>query len=141
MPFTEAERAYVEAARVGRLATADSRGRPSVVPLCYATVDEALVSPLDEKPKDSDLRDLRRVRDIRENAAVAVVVDEYSEAWEELWWVQVRGRARVVEPGAQNHAEAVTALREKYDQYADHALGGRPLVWISSGHVRSWGLE
>jgi PPOX class probable F420-dependent enzyme len=141
MPYTQAERAYVESARVGRLATADAGGRPSVVPLCYAMVDEALVSPLDEKPKEGDLRDLRRVRDIRENAAVAVVVDEYSEAWEDLWWVQVRGRARVVEPGAEGHWDAVVALREKYDQYADHALGERPLVWVSPGHVRSWGLE
>ncbi len=141
MPYTEAERAYVEGARVGRLATADHRGRPNVVPLCYAMVGDALVSPLDEKPKAGDVRDLRRVRDIEANPHVAVVVDEYSETWADLAWVQVRGRARLVEPADEKHARGVAALREKYPQYADHALEERPLVRISPGHVRSWGLE
>jgi len=141
MAFSEAQRAYVEKARVGRLATADARGRPNVVPFCFALVEDALVSALDEKPKGSGVRDLRRVRDIGQNPYVAAVVDEYSPDWSELAWVQVRGRAEIVEPGRDQHAAGVAALRAKYDQYADHAIAERPLVRILPGHVRSWGLE
>jgi nitroimidazol reductase NimA-like FMN-containing flavoprotein (pyridoxamine 5'-phosphate oxidase superfamily) len=47
MTFSEARRAYVEKARVGRLATADARGQPNVAPFRFALVDEALVPAVD----------------------------------------------------------------------------------------------
>jgi len=139
--FSPAEREYVAAARVGRLATADERGRPNVVPICYALLADSLVSPLDEKPKDSDRTALRRVRDIAANPFVAVVVDDYSANWADLRWVQVRGQAMLVDPGCARHERGVRALREKYDQYADHDIDAFPLVWVDPGHVRSWGLD
>jgi PPOX class probable F420-dependent enzyme len=138
MTFSAAERAYVEAARVGRLATADDRGRPSVVPICFALLDGALVTPLDEKPKTAAPTGLRRVRDIERNPAVAVVIDDYSEDWATLRWLQVRGRAALLYPGDDRHPAAVAALRGKYDQYRDHALEERPVIHITPGHVRSW---
>jgi len=140
MPFSESERAYVESGRVGRLATADECGRPNVVPFCYALLEDALVSPLDEKPKGRDVRDLRRVRDIEANPFVAVVIDDYSPDWTDLVWVQLRGQATLVDSDDDSHPGAVATLREKYDQYADHDIDTRPLVWITPGHVRSWGL-
>jgi hypothetical protein len=45
----------------------------------------------------------------------------------------------MVEPDAGDHGLAVRALREKYDQYAEHAIGDRPLLRIEPGSVRSWG--
>lgn len=137
--FSPAERTFVSAARVARLATADGTGRPHVVPICFALVGGRLVTPLDEKPKEVDPTDLRRVRDIESNPSVAVVVDRYREDWAELAWVQIRGEARLVEPIAAEHGEFVTALEGKYQQYADHALGGRPIIGIEPGHVVSWG--
>jgi PPOX class probable F420-dependent enzyme len=136
---TPAERAALEAARVGRLATADADGRPHVVPCCFAFHGDALVSPVDEKPKSTT--DLRRVRNLRENPYAALVVDEYAEDWEALWWVQVRASATVESPDADGHAPAVRALRAKYDQYADHALSERPLLRLDPGRVLSWGLD
>jgi len=133
------EREYLEAARLGRLATADAEGRPHVVPVCFAVVGDVLVTPVDEKPQTVSPRDLRRLRDLRENPRVALVVDHYAEDWTDLGWVQVRGTATVVEPGGDGHAAAVEALRSKYDQYASHALEERPVVRISPGTVRSWG--
>lgn len=141
MTFSEGVRARLETARVGRLATADGRGRPTVVPCCFAVQDGALVSALDDKPKDRDARELRRVRDIEANPYAAVVVDEYTPEWSELWWIQIRGRAGLVDPGEEGHAAGVETLREKYDQYSDHAIERRPLVRITPGHVRSWGVE
>jgi PPOX class probable F420-dependent enzyme len=133
------ERAYLDAARVGRLATADAEGHPHAVPVCYASHDDAIVSPLDEKPKDAPPEELGRVRDVRANSHVALVVDHYTEAWDRLGWLQVRGRATVVPTDAAGHRDAVTALRTKYDQYASHALEERPLLRIEPGHAVSWG--
>lgn len=133
------ERRYLAAARVGRLATADAAGRPHVVPVCFALVDDDLVTPIDEKPKDVTPDRLRRVRDINQNPRVAVVVDHYTEDWTRLGWVQVRGTASQCNPDDVGHAPAVAALEEKYEQYAEHALDTRPIIRITPVTVRSWG--
>ena len=137
--FDSRERAYVETARVGRLATADADGRPHAVPVCFAFAGDRIVTPIDEKPKTVTPEGLRRSRDIRENPRVALVVDHYTEDWSRLGWVQVRGTSTHRSPDDPGHAGSVAALRAKYDQYADHALGERPLVRIEPGSVRSWG--
>jgi PPOX class probable F420-dependent enzyme len=138
MDLTPAQRRFLERARVGRLATADADGRPAAVPLCYALVGDALVSPLDEKPK-GDPADLRRVRDVEETPYAAVVVDRYAEDWSRLAWVQLRGTASLVDPGEAAHDRAVAALRAKYDQYREQAIDERPVVWIDPGHAVAWG--
>ncbi|WP_306058064.1 TIGR03668 family PPOX class F420-dependent oxidoreductase [Natronococcus wangiae] len=139
--MTPAERAFLEGARVGSLATVDARNRPHAVPICYALVDGEnglrLVSAIDEKPKST--RELQRVRNIRSNPRVTVLVDRYSENWARLAWVQVRGRAEVIHPDESGHETAVRALRSTYEQYDDHALRERPIVAIRAGETRSWG--
>lgn len=135
----EPERSFLAAASVARLATADGDGRPHVVPACFALVDDGIVTPIDEKPQAAAPADLRRVRDVRENPRVALVVDRYVEDWSRLGWVQVRGTAELRAPGEDGHDSAVAALRAKYDQYADHDLESRPLLAVDPGSVRSWG--
>jgi PPOX class probable F420-dependent enzyme len=130
---------YLAAARVARLATADSGGRPQVVPICFALTAAGIVTPIDEKPKDVDPMGLRRVRDVRENPSVSLVADHYAEDWSQLGWVQVRGTAELLDPDEEGHEEGVTALRGKYDQYADHELSRRPIIQIEPESVRSWG--
>jgi PPOX class probable F420-dependent enzyme len=137
--FQEQERRYVETAAVGRLATADAEGRPHAVPVCFALVDGHVVTPIDEKPQRVAPDALRRSRDITENPSVALVVDHYTDDWDRLGWVQVRGTASHCRPGDPAHAPGVTALRRKYDQYAAHDLEARPLIRIAPGSVRSWG--
>src|SRR5215216_8051268 len=82
--------AFIRDRRVGRLATADARGTPSVVPVVFASFvldDEPVIAiAIDEKPK-GEPRALRRVRNIMQRPEVAVVFDEYRENWEELAWV------------------------------------------------------
>lgn len=137
--FQDQERQYVETARIGRLATADAEGRPHAVPVCFALVEERIVTPIDEKPQRVSPDALRRSRDISENPRVALLVDHYTDDWSRLGWVQVRGTATHCTPGEDPHSRGVTALRQKYDQYAAHALEDRPLIQISPGSVRSWG--
>ena len=133
------ERAFVADARVGRLATVNERGRPHAVPICFALVDEMLITPLDEKTKTVGPRALRRVRNIETNSHVAVIVDRYVDDWSRLCWVQIRGRASLLETDAEAHSAAVDALRAKYDQYADHALEEHPAIRIAPDAISSWG--
>jgi len=137
--FDHEERRYLDAARIGRLATADGEGRPHAVPVCFAVLASGIVTPIDEKPQEVPPDGLRRSRDIEANPRVALVVDHYTEEWSRLGWVQVRGTATHLAPGDATHREAVAALREKYDQYADHALDERPIIHVEPGSVRSWG--
>jgi PPOX class probable F420-dependent enzyme len=102
------------AARVARLATANRTGQPLVVPVCFALVDDTIYSAVDLKPKRT--RELRRVRNVRENPNVSIVVDEYDDDWTKLRWVMVEGTARVAD-GAER-ARALAALVAKYPQYA-----------------------
>ena len=69
---------YLDAHRVGRLATVDADGVPSVVPICYATDGEAIYSPLDEKPKRVAATALKLVRNLLARPDVALVVDDWS---------------------------------------------------------------
>jgi PPOX class probable F420-dependent enzyme len=139
MSWSDEERKYVASARVGRLATVDAEGRPHAIPICYSLVEGRIVSPLDEKPQGVEATKLRRVRNIRQNPRVTLVVDHYTEEWTDLGWVQIRGTAAVVDPDESGHDEAVTALQEKYDQYEAHALDRRPVIRLDPGTVRSWG--
>lgn len=137
--FRDRERTYVETARVGRLATADAEGRPHLVPVCFALVEDDVVTPIDEKPKRVASDALRRSRDVSENPHVALLIDHYTDDWTQLGWVQVRGTADLRSPDEPPHAAGVDALRRKYDQYADHDLENRPIIHVSTGSVRSWG--
>ncbi|WP_226039411.1 pyridoxamine 5'-phosphate oxidase family protein [Natrinema sp. DC36] len=162
--MTPDERAFLERARVGSLATVDEENRPHAVPICFALLERPrvasptdvtnrtassesrsaddgaavrIVSAIDEKPKAT--RDLRRVRNIRTNPQVTVLVDRYREGWSRLAWVQVRGRAGILEPDASEHHSAVHALESKYDQYATHDLDERRIVSIYVDRTVSWG--
>lgn len=133
--------AFVRDRRVGHLATADAAGNPSVVPVCYALVDvqgaTAVAIALDEKPK-GEPRALQRVRNILARPEASLVVDDYSEDWQRLAWVLVRGRARLLEPDQPAHAPAVAALRAKYQQYARMRLEQRPVILIENLATTSW---
>jgi PPOX class probable F420-dependent enzyme len=135
--MTPSDRLFLETARVGHLATVDPGGRPHVVPVCYALLDGALYTPIDEKPKRDDAGDLRRVRNIAANPAVCLTVDRYDEDWSRLAWLQVRGRASLVEAPAER-TRALAALRARYPQYRAMALESRPLLRIDPTRLVAW---
>jgi PPOX class probable F420-dependent enzyme len=110
--------ARLGSARVGRLATLTPEGKPHVVPFVFVVVERGSATRLywmvDEKPKRS--KELQRLRNIEHQPAVELVVDEYDEDWSRLWWVRVRGRARVVVEADERDA-ALSLLRAKFPQY------------------------
>jgi PPOX class probable F420-dependent enzyme len=118
-------RRRVERARVGHLATTDARGRPHVVPLCFALVGEIAYSAVDHKPKKGSR--LRRLDNVAATGRACLLVDAYDEDWSRLWWVRLDGRARVVEDPAEA-ARALDALAAKYPQYAQRRPTGAVLA-------------
>ena len=128
-------RRRVAQARVGRLATVDGRGRPHLVPVCFAVEGDRLVTAVDRKPKTTN--ELRRISNIRENSAVSLLVDQYDEDWEQLWWVRVDGRARVLQAGP-GFEEAIAPLYDKYrGQYGLHPPPG-PAILIDATRWVGW---
>ena len=54
--------AFLDAGRIAYLATADRRGEPHVVPVCFIRLGEQIYITIDQKPKR--LTELKRLRNI-----------------------------------------------------------------------------
>jgi PPOX class probable F420-dependent enzyme len=136
--FDPSVAAFIAAHRVARLATADARGAPHVVPVCYACDGSRIYSAIDLKPKRAGATVLKRVRNILQNPLVALVIDDYGEDWRTLAYVLIQGRAEVLEHGcARQRAECL--LREKYPQYRELLAAGCMILSIEPTNVAAWG--
>jgi PPOX class probable F420-dependent enzyme len=135
--LTPTQAAFLDERPVGHLATVDAGGQPHVVPVCFASLDGRLYTPVDEKPKRGDPRSLRRIRNLLAHPAVCLTVDRYDQDWSRLAWLQVRGRADLVEEPAER-ARALAALRARYPQYRTMDLESRPLIRVTPERVVGW---
>jgi nitroimidazol reductase NimA-like FMN-containing flavoprotein (pyridoxamine 5'-phosphate oxidase superfamily) len=108
----------VQAARSARLATIDPDGSPHLVPIVFVLEGETLYTAVDAKPKRS-----RRL-------------DRYDEDWRALWWVRLRGRARVLD-GGEEAERALALLAAKYEQY-EREPPGVPVLAIDVVDWRWW---
>lgn len=122
-------------ARVGRLATTNAEGQPHIVPVCFALEGEEIVSAVDRKPKTT--LDLKRVANVRANPRVSLIVDQYDEDWDQLWWVRVDGRARVLQPGP-GYEEAIAPLYDKYRGQYGLQLPPGPAIIINIDRWNGW---
>ncbi|ASR36163.1 PPOX class F420-dependent oxidoreductase [Prauserella marina] len=121
------------AARVARLATVDEKGFPHLVPVTFTVLGNRIVFAIDAKPKSTT--NLRRLRNIAANPAVAVLADHYDEDWSLLWWVRADGTATVLTDSGRD--EPVAALTAKYGQYTEQPPRG-PVVSITATTWRGW---
>ena len=135
--LTEQEARFLASCRVGHLATADARGAPHLVPVCFAVGEGTLYITIDQKPK-GDVRRLKRLRNISENPVTAFVADRWDEDWTRLGWVMLRGPAEILAGGAE-HDRAQALLRSRYPQYRDVSPRGLPVIAIRIERVTSWG--
>jgi PPOX class probable F420-dependent enzyme len=130
----DAMRRRVEEARVGRLATVTSAGRPHLVPCCFVLSGDVVYSAVDAKPKSTLA--LRRLANLRANPLATLLVDHYSDDWSTLWWVRVDGNGRIVESGAERDA-AIGLLARKYPVYAVESPPGAVIAIDVTGW-RAW---
>src|SRR5262249_39753490 len=94
--LSDTERLFLKKQRVGHLATADRDAAPHVVPVCFAICNDTLYVTIDAKPKRSLSTPLKRLKNIAQNPAVALVVDRYEEDCAHLGWVMRRGDAEIL---------------------------------------------
>jgi PPOX class probable F420-dependent enzyme len=116
---------------VARLATVGPDGSPHVVPICFALDGDTLYTAIDEKPKRT--RRLARLRNIEANPSVEVVIDGWDEDWSRLWWVRLKGQARVVE----RDERGLALLRAKYAQYRERSPAG-PFIVVTISRRVDW---
>lgn len=129
--------ALIHRARVGRLATASPQAEPHVVPICFAYDGTAFYSVLDAKPKRVAPEQLARVRNIRANPRVALLIDEYDDDWSRLQYVLVLGEAELLFSG-EEHERALALLQEKYPPYRAMELQGAPVIRIRPRRLIFW---
>jgi PPOX class probable F420-dependent enzyme len=129
----------LRSARVARLSTVDAAGHPHIVPVCFAYDGRAFYTAVDRKPKRAGVGSLARVRNIEGNGEVALLVDEYGEDWERLWYILVRGRGEILH-GGEEQARALELLRDKYAQYASSQLlpDDAPVIRINPVRIVAW---
>ncbi|HXR14511.1 MAG TPA: TIGR03668 family PPOX class F420-dependent oxidoreductase [Solirubrobacteraceae bacterium] len=123
------------AARHALLATADRSGAPHIVPIVFALAGETIYNAVDRKPKRTT--ELRRLANARANPRAAVLVEHYSEDWEQLWWVRAEGGARVVAAEAPEGAAALELLAARYEHYRREPPPG-PLLAIDVARWSGW---
>jgi coenzyme F420-0:L-glutamate ligase / coenzyme F420-1:gamma-L-glutamate ligase len=138
VPLSRKTVAFIGAARVAHLATADTNGQPHVIPICFVFDGKEVFSPIDEKPKRTTPMKLKRLRNIAENPKVSLLIDRYDEDWRHLAYVLITGKAKVLFRG-KKHERAVRLLRAKYSQYRRMAIHERPMIVITPTRFRCWG--
>jgi len=124
MSFTDREIAYLSSQHLGRIATVDPQGRPRVVPTSFAVNSERGTIELG----GFHFSELRRVRDIRQNPHVSLVVDDVEDP--SMWTargIEIRGVATL------HNGDEPSML--------DRSITNDGWMHITPTSVRSWGLE
>jgi PPOX class probable F420-dependent enzyme len=128
-------------ARVARLATSDDKNQPHLIPICFVYDGKLFYSAVDRKPKRVPPDRLARLRNIRAVPRVALLIDEYDEDWTRLWYILIRGKAKLIPKSAdEERARAVRRLKAKYPQYAQGMLADdAPIIRITPERATFWG--
>ena len=128
-------------ARVARLATLGAKSRPHIIPICFAFDGKLFYTAIDLKPKRVPPARLARLQNIRVVPRVALLIDEYQEDWTRLWYILIRGKARLIPESAhKERAWAIRKLRAKYPQYAEGMLADdAPIIRITPERTTLWG--
>jgi pyridoxamine 5'-phosphate oxidase family protein len=121
--FNDKEREYLASQRLARLATADAKGRPHVVPVGFRLSDDATAIEVG----GHNFAKSKKYRDLRANPNVAIVIDDLVSV--DPWTprgIEVRGSGELQSGGV-----------------AKFGPGGWDDVWVRvvPERVISWGIE
>ena len=121
----------INKAKVARLATVDIKCTPYLVPVVFVfdNDNDYYFIPINEKTKRSRPENLKRVRNIKENPNVVLLIDEYNEDWTKLYFIMIQGKASIIggkklgQDEIQLLEKAHKLLRNKYPQYQKIGIG------------------
>jgi len=82
---------------------------------------------------------LKRIRNLRENPRVSIVIDEYEEDWTKLRYVIIQGCAELLTDGPQ-FSHGVDLLAAKYAQYRTLGLARERglMIRVTPSRVSAW---
>lgn len=111
------------------------------MPICFAYDGKVIYTAIDLKPKRVSPERLVRLQNIRAVSRVALLIDKYDEDWTQLWYILIRGKAKLIPKAAHaERARAIRKLKAKYPQYARGMLAGdAPIIRITPERTTSWG--
>jgi len=118
--------------RICRVATVDKDGTPHVVPVCHVLVNGKIYFGAGKGSQ--------KVRHLRANPRLAMLVDLYAEDWASLKGVMVQGTARLI-PSGREFRRIRTHLYQKYPQYPEEAAiaeSDTVIVEMMPTRVSSW---
>ena len=122
-------------ARVATLATIRIDGRVDLVPITFAFDDEVVVTAIDHKKKSTT--ELKRLDNIRQFPEAKLLADHYDDQdWTRLWWVRIRGRAKVHQTGDE-YERSLDLLSDRYTQYVETRPQGSVIV-IERTELTGW---
>jgi PPOX class probable F420-dependent enzyme len=109
--------------------------------VCFAYDGKVFYTAIDQKPKRVTPEQLTRLRNILAVPQVALLIDKYDEDWTQLWYVLIRGKAKLIPmSGHTERAWALRKLRAKYPQYAGRMLpDDAPIIRITPDRTVFWG--
>lgn len=134
MRLKKTETEMIRFARICRAATANRAGAPHCVPVCPLFDDKRIYFSSDMGAK--------KVRNLRQNPAAALIFDDYTDAWSGLRGVMIQGEAKIIERGPL-FRKIRRLLYEKYPQYEAEAPleeGEAVIVEVTPKRSFSWGL-
>lgn len=125
--LTAEQLAFLKGHEVCRLATASKDGKPHVVPVIYAIDGEDVVVAIDYGTK--------KLRNLRENRSVALVVDEYRPNRA----VMLEGECGILERGKE-YMRLLQVLFDRFERYRQNPWGEgeSPILRIRPTKAVSW---
>jgi PPOX class probable F420-dependent enzyme len=141
--YDEQVKSLIDRVRVARLATVDSdNNRLHLVPVVFVFDGSYFFIPIDEKRKKVKPEKLKRIKNIRNNPNVALLIDEYSEDWTKLAFVMIQGKGTIITAEIQGNnnirlQEAYKKLMTKYNQYQKIGLSDI-CIMIKPEKVTAW---
>jgi len=111
---------YLSHARVARLATTNKKNSIQIVPVVFASAGDRIYFVMDRKTKRKG-KEPRRIKNITETGKASLLVDKYSENWEDLFFLLLDCKAKVIGRGVEIKEKKLAAakLKQKYPQYRD----------------------
>jgi len=108
------------------------------VPDVFVADGDDLVLPVDGKPKTARGQvSLQREHDLERNPACVMLLQNYSDDWDALWWLRLNGNASLT----RGNDVLAERLIDKYPQYVDLPFDPdwRAIRFVPESH-RAWAL-